>query len=463
MMKLDLTIAEMCRILETEPVGVPARTLRRKVKLSLDSREVEAGSVFWPICGERFDAHQFVKQVEEKGAAMSVVNKNKVTENSFAAYAPVDDTTAALLKLAKGYQRLFKVKKVAITGSNGKTTTKEMTRAVLARRFKTLATNGNYNNHIGVPMTLFRLKHSDELAVVEMGTSGPNEIKPLSLATEPNIAVITNIGSSHLEGLGSLDGVFKEKMDIVAGLKEGGFLILNADDARLSKVRSTKRYKVLTFGIRRGVVKPENLIFDENACASFRIGRTEFHLNVPGIHNVYNALAAIAVGEVLRIPKTEISKGIASFSATGMRMEIRNGNGFRVVSDCYNANPNSMRMALETIGGLDVAGKKIAVLGDMLELGPEAEKFHTEIGESVPERAFDLLLTIGEHARKIREGAIRKGMRPGCALHFETPQDLIFALSETVGLGDVVLVKGSRGMRLETVVDALLKLDPVGA
>lgn len=463
MMKLDLTIAEMCRILETEPVGVPKRTLRRKVRLSLDSREIEPGFVFWPICGERFDAHQFVGQVEEKGAVMSVVNKNKVTENSFAAYAPVDDTTAALLKLAKGYQRLFKVKKVAITGSNGKTTTKEMTRAVLARRFRTLATSGNYNNHIGVPMTLFRLKHSDEVAVVEMGTSGPNEIKPLSLATEPNIAVITNIGSSHLEGLGSLDGVFKEKMDIVAGLKEGGLLILNADDAKLSKVRSTKRYKVVTFGIRRGIVKPENLTFDENACARFRLGRTEFQLNVPGIHNVYNALAAIAVGEALRIPKAEIAKGIASFSATGMRMEIKNGNGFRIVSDCYNANPNSMRMALQTIGGLDVAGKKIAVLGDMLELGPESEKFHREIGESVPEKAFDLLLTIGERAGKIREGALAKGMSPACALHFETPQDLIFALSETVGLGDVVLVKGSRGMRLETVVDALLKLDPVGA
>ncbi len=462
MLKLDLTIAEMCEILETETVNVSAATRRRKVKLCTDSRKVEKGSVFWPICGERFDAHQFVAQAEKEGAIMSVVNKSKVQENAFKAYAPVNDTTEALLKLAKGYQRRFNVKKVAITGSNGKTTTKEMVRAVLSRKYKTMATEGNFNNHIGVPLTLFRLKHSDEMAVVEMGTSGPNEIRPLSLATEPNIAVITNIGASHLERLQDLEGVYREKINITAGLQEGGLLIVNADDPHLSRVRSTKRYKVMTFGIRRGILKPENLKFDENACASFRIGRVEYHLNVPGIHNVYNALAAIAVGESLRIPKTEIAKALDDFAATGMRMEIRNAFGFRVVSDCYNANPSSTRMALQTIGNLSNANHRIAVLGDMLELGTDASKLHFEIGQMIPENNFDLLLTIGKYSKEIRKGAISRGLRREKAVHFETIQELALFLSEHLGIDDVVLVKGSRGMHLEKLVDALMKMEAVG-
>ncbi len=462
MIKLNITIAELCQMLETAPVGVSARHLRRKVKLCLDSREAEPGCVFWPICGVRFDAHQFVNQVEQKGVAMSVVNQSKLATGEFTVYAPVEDTTAALLKLAKNYQRLFHLKKVAVTGSNGKTTTKEMLRAVLSRKYKTLATEGNLNNHIGVPMTLFRLKHSDEVAIVEMGTSGPDEIRPLSLATEPQIAVITNVGPSHLEGLGSLEGVFKEKAAITAGLSDGGLLVVNADDPYLSKMRSTKRYKIQTFGIRRGVVRPENLSFDENACASFKIGRTAFRLHVPGVHNVYNALAAIAVGEALRVPKAEIARALESFSATGMRMEIRNANGFKVVSDCYNANPNSVRMALQTVGNLKSANHKIALLGDMLELGTTSNRLHREIGELIPEMNFDYLLTIGESAKEIGAGAVKKGMRKERVLHFDTLQEATLFLSEHVCVNDVVLVKGSRRMRLETVVESLLKMEPVG-
>lgn len=461
MIKLDLTIAEMCEILETTPVNVPARSLRRKVTLCMDSREADKGCVFWPICGERFDAHKFISQVEGKGAVMSVVNEAKVS-SEITAYAPVVDTTEALLKLAKGYQRRFKLKKVAITGSNGKTTTKEMTKAVLSRKFKTMATNGNFNNHIGVPLTLFRLKHSDEAAIVEMGTSGPNEIKPLSMATEPNIAVITNIGASHLERLVDLEGVFKEKITITAGLQNGGLLIVNADDAHLAKVRATKRYKVKTFGIRRGMLKAEKLTFDENACAVFNVGRTQIHLNVPGIHNVYNALAAFAVGEAMGVSKTEIAKALNGFNATGMRMEIRNANGFRVVSDCYNANPNSTRMALQTIGNLNSAKRRIAVLGDMLELGANSVALHKEMGGLVPESGFNMLLTIGDRAKDIYKGAIAKGFPKKFAKHFENQQELLCFLADNVCIDDIVLVKGSHGMHLENVVEALLKIEPAG-
>ena len=458
MLKLDLTIAEMLKILETEAVGVPARTLKRKVNLCMDSRESAKGVVFWPIKGARFDAHQFVSQMEKDGALMSVVNQTAIDPN-FKMYAPVEDTTKALLKLAKGYQRLFKLKKVAITGSNGKTTTKEMTKAVLSMKFNTHATKGNFNNHIGVPMTLFQLKHSHEAAVVEMGTSGPDEIRPLSLATEPDIAVITNIGASHLERLGDLDGVFNEKINIVAGLKKGGTLIVNADDERLCKVKATKNYKVVTFGVRRGVVKPEKLKWTENLCADFYIGRTHFVLNVPGDHNLYDALAAIAVGEALRIPKGDIAKALAGFTSTSMRMEIKVANGFKVISDCYNANPSSTKMALQTLGNMKVAGLRIAVLGDILELGKESGNLHKQIGAMVPEMNFDLLLAVGKEAKKYVEGAKSRGMKN--VFHFDSVDEAVNHLSQTVAEGDVVLVKGSRGMHMEKVVDALLSMVPV--
>ena len=458
MLKLDLTIGEMLEILETEAVGVPARTLKRKVNLCMDSREKAKGVVFWPIKGARFDAHQFVSQMEKDGALMSVVNQAAIDPN-FKMYAPVDDTTKALLKLAKGYQKLFKLKKVAITGSNGKTTTKEMTKAVLSMKYNTHATQGNFNNHIGGPMTLFQLKHSHEAAVVEMGTSGPDEIRPLSLATEPDVAVITNIGASHLERLGDLDGVFNEKINIVAGLKKGGTLIVNADDERLCKVKATKNYKVVTFGVRRGVIKPEKLKWNENLCADFYVGRTHFALNVPGDHNLYDALAAIAVGEAFRIPKGDIAKALAGFSSTSMRMEVKLANGFKIISDCYNANPSSTKMALQTLGNMKVEGLRIAVLGDMLELGKESGNLHKQIGAMVPEMNFDMLIAVGNEAKKYVEGAKSRGMKN--VFHFDTVDDAVTCLSQSVAEGDVVLVKGSRGMHMERVVDALLHMVPV--
>ena len=459
MLKLDLTVREMLDILETDAVGVPARTLSRKVNLCMDSREPAKGVVFWPIKGVRFDAHQFVNQMEKDGALMSIVNQDAVEQGAFKMYAPVDDTTKALLKLAKGYQRRFKVKKVGITGSNGKTTTKEMVKAVLSTCYNTHATQGNFNNHIGVPMTLFQIKRTHEAAVIEMGTSGPDEIRPLSLATEPDVAVITNVGASHLERLGDLDGVFKEKMTITAGLKKGGVLIVNADDEHLCKARSNKNYKVVTFGMRRGVIKPEGLTWDENSCACFSIGRTKFQLNVPGVHNLYNALAAIAVGLAFRVPKARIASALNAFRGTSMRMDVKSANGFKIVSDCYNANPSSTKMALLTIGNMSKVNRRIAVLGDMLELGKESRNLHEQIGTMVPEANFDILVTVGEMAKFFVKGAKSRGMRS--VFHFSNVQEVIDFLIDTVSEGDVLLVKGSRGMKMEQVVEALLQATPI--
>jgi len=461
MLKLSLTVNEMCEILGSAYVGGAKALGRRKVNLCLDSREAGPGSVFWPLVGERFDAHQFISQVMENGALMSVINENQVQTVPVKVYVPVQNTSEALLKLAKGYQRRFKVKKIAITGSNGKTTTKDMIYNVLSAKYNTMATEGNLNNQVGVPMTLFRLKQSHEACIVEMGTNAIGEIKPLSMATEPHIAVITNVGYSHLEGLGTVENVYKEKASISQGLMHGGTLVVNADDPHLVKLRSTTRYKVVTFGIHRGQFKPQDLTWDENACACFRIGRTEFHLPVPGIHNLYNALAAIAVGTLMLVPKTAIAAGLGKFRASRMRMEIHQCKGFQLVADCYNANPSSMRMALETIGSVKTNGRRIAILGDMLELGAQAEALHEDIGKRVPQMNFDLLCTFGELSKSIREGALKAGMNASNALHFDKRSDIIDFVQNTIQSGDVVLVKGSRGMKLEEIVEGLKSFEVV--
>lgn len=460
MIKLDLNVQEMCDILDAPLVRGSRALLRRKVNLCLDSREAGPGMVFWPLVGVRFDAHQFLPQVLEKGVLMSVVNETKSSMVPVQVHVPVSSTNEALLRLAKGYQRKFQVKKVAITGSNGKTTTKDMLFAVLRSRYATLATEGNLNNQVGVPMTLFRLKHSHEAAIVEMGTNAPGEIKPLSLAAEPQIAVITNVGYSHLEGLGSVQNVYQEKISIAAGLSKGGTLVVNADDPLLCKLRSTTKYKVITFGVKRGLVKPEDLEWDENACARFRVGRTPFQLTVPGIHNLYNALAAIAVGTLMGVPKGKISAALLEFRASKMRMEIHRCKGFQLVADCYNANPSSMKMALETVGSVTGASRRIAVLGDMLELGAQSASLHQEIGKRVPQMDFELLCTVGNESTQIQKGALLAGMQETKAMHFSSRPEMLEFLQNEIRQGDIVLVKGSRGMKLEEVVDGLRHLQP---
>lgn len=466
MIELDLNIGQMCELLEAELMVLPgvsaAKIKRRKVRLCLDSRVAGPGMVFWPLVGKHFDAHQFVSQVMGKEVLMSVINQDQVEHlKPIQAYVAVDDTNEGLLRLARKYQQRFKLLKVAVTGSNGKTTTKEMLNAVFSRRYKTLATLGNLNNQIGVPLTLFRLQKKHEAAIVEMGTNSPGEIKPLSMAVQPNIAVITNVGESHLEGLGNVRNVFKEKASITGGLIHGGVLVVNADDPHLCRLRSTSRYKLQTFGVKRGQIRPQDLTWDENACAHFRIGRVKMHLKVPGIHSVYNALAAFTVGVLARIPKTEIATALNAFQSSNMRMEFVSCNGFQVVSDCYNANPASTKMALETVGNVRCSGRRIAVLGDMLELGRMSSEHHDVVGRLVPQMNFDLLFAFGAESKQIQQGALQAGMHKSLVKHYMNRQELIEHLIAEVHENDIVLIKGSRGMRLEEVVTALKNLERV--
>jgi len=461
---MELMATELATILESEVCGQLTRSLNRKLKICLDSRKCESGQIFWAIAGENFDAHNFVEQAMERGALMAVVDEKWAAKNgkTVQAYIPVRNTRTALRKLAAEYGSRFNIPRIGITGSNGKTSTKEMIYQVMSTRKKGIATEGNFNNEIGVPLTMFRINHSHEFAVIEMGTNSPGEIKRLSQTGLPTTAVITNIGHSHLEKLKTLDAVFAEKTDITAGLKKGGTLIVNADDPFLSRLRSTTRYKLVTFGIRRGQIKPTDLEWDENGCAKFRIGRTRFALKVPGVHSLYNALAAFAVGVHHKIPKNEISRGLSQYRGSSMRMEIREVAGVNMIVDCYNANPGSVRAGLHTIGNMQAAGKKVAVLGDMLELGEHSKELHHEVGTSFQHLDVDLLLTIGDEGEHIGRGAISAGMSEDKWMHFKSSEELAMCMHENLMPGDLCLVKASRGMKLEEVVNQYAQMSGVG-
>jgi UDP-N-acetylmuramoyl-tripeptide--D-alanyl-D-alanine ligase len=394
-----------------------------------------------------------------------VVEKEWLDQNGRPArvYVPVGDTQEALTALARSYAERFRIPKIAVTGSNGKTTTKDMIAAVLRRSGKVLATEGNFNNHVGLPLTLFGLRSSHRYAVLEMGMSNPGEIRSLSMTARPGLAVVTNIGPAHLEGMGSREAIRDEKLSIIAGFPGGrGTLILNVDDPMLCDFRPPAGTRLVTFGIQRGKIRPADLRLGPDGCASFRIGRTAFRVPVPGLHNVYNALAAIAVALHLRVPKAEIAAALASFSAPKFRMQVRRLHGVTVLDDCYNANPASVRAALATLAAHETRGRRVAVLGDMLELGSEAERLHTEIGHYLVEMGVDELFTFGALSGHIDRAARVKGLPRKAAHHYDDLDKLMGDLAATLVPGDTLLVKGSRGMRLERVCEGLRESFPAG-
>jgi UDP-N-acetylmuramoyl-tripeptide--D-alanyl-D-alanine ligase len=460
---MELKLAEMAEMLGSRIVGKARGS--KTVSLGTDSRALKKGQVFWALKGEKFDGHKFANEAFKSGGYAAVVDESWMQGNAIPVnvYVPVKDTNQALLDLARAYAAKFRIPKVAVTGSNGKTTTKDMIAQVLAKTGPTLSTQGNFNNQVGVPLTLFELKSRHRFAVIEMGTNHPGEIAPLSLCARPNIAVVTNIGYSHLEHFGSKEKIRDEKLTITAGFDPKGTLILNVDDPLLAQVKANSRQKLVTFGIDRGQIRPADLTFNDDGCASFRIGRTRFQLQVPGRHNVYNALAAIAVGVQLRIPKGDIASALKSFAASKNRMQIKRLAGITVLDDCYNANPSSMRSALTTLGGMRPSGRRVAVLGDMLELGPEGVSLHAEMGRYLVEMGVDELFTFGQLSRHINAGARDKGLPRQRAHHFSDFDLMAEELLRHLVPGDALLVKASRGMKLERVFEFLQAKAKAGA
>ena len=435
----------------------------REIKgLSIDSRTIREGELFVAIKGDRFDGHDFLLGVMQRGAWGALVARTTLADKfpvlgGLKNILPVEDTLNALQEMASLHRRKFAVPVVGITGSNGKTTTKEMLAGILQKQGPVLKNEGNLNNHIGVPLTLLRLNAGHKAAVVEMGMSALGEIDALARFVGPDVGVITNIGPAHLEFLKSMDLVAQAKGELFDHLKPGGTAVLNADDRYFDTLKKKFSGRVLSFGIDKASDVRASDIRQEKDFTDFAIrsglSRVKVRLRAVGKHNIYNALAAAAAALAVGMSLDAVKNGLDAFQPLAMRSELRQVQGRTVFADCYNANPASMDAALATLVSLKSGGKAIAVLGDMLELGSVAVDAHRTIGKTIARLGVDLVITMGPLAKHVGEGAIDAGM----------PKDRVFeagSQAEAAGLlkklsrpGDTVLIKGSRSMKMEKILE----------
>ena len=437
--------------------------------VSIDSRSIEPNDLFVAIVGDVHDGHAFINDVVEQGTGGLLVDKEKARDLPISAWqtrdiacVAVGDTTRALGDLAAFHRARTDVELIAITGSNGKTTTRQMTAAVVARKYSTLATIGNYNNQIGVPLTLLRLAPGHRWAVVELGTNYPGEIARLAQICSPDIGVITNIGPAHLEGLGSLDGVMREKGQLIAHLKAKGKAVLNADDRRVSKIAAeTDRAKndVLLYGLSENAAIRASAVNEKAAGISFSLDLPQesviVDLKAAGQFMVTNALAAAAVGHLLELPPAEIKVGLETFEPAWGRMNImQTASGIHVIDDTYNANPDSMKAAITTLKSLRANNRSILVAGDMLELGAQSGSLHRQVGAWAATANINKLWVTGEYADAVAAGAKEAGM-PGENIIVGSQETILDSLKASLKPGDWVLVKGSRGSRMDNVVKGI--------
>lgn len=420
--------------------------------ITIDSRSVTAGGLFVPIRGERADGHDFIPAVFKEGA-LACLSERKLRDPA-GPYILVRSSKEALGQIAALYRQSLDIFVVGITGSVGKTSTKEMIASVLGQKFKTHKTAGNFNNEIGLPLTIFGLCEEHEAAVLEMGISDFGEMSRLAKIASPDIGVITNIGPCHLERLGDRDGVLRAKAEMFDFLKEGAAAILNGDDDKLRTVRFVCGKKPVFYGKGQGDVYATDVAPLGMEGVSMRLhlqgeSRTVV-VPIPGEHNVYNALAAACVGCACGMGMDDICRGIESAKTIGGRSNLIKKGGITVIDDCYNANPVSMRASLDVLSRAE--GRKIAVLGDMGELGKDERALHAQVGAYAAEKKIDLLYCAGELSREIADGAAARGLT---AFWFETKEELLKALLPELKKGDAVLVKASHFMQFSKIAESL--------
>lgn len=424
--------------------------------ITINSREVVKGNLFIPIKGERFNGHEFIESAIEQGATATLWKTGEPNAPTSIPVIYVEDTLLALQALAKAYRNELGLKVVGITGSNGKTSTKDIVASVLGTTYKVQKTQGNFNNHFGLPITILQLEEDTEVAVLEMGMSGFGEIELLSTIAEPDAAIVTNIGEAHMMELGSRDGIAKAKLEIVAGLKEGGVLVYNGDEPLLlDRVAKMKDVTAITFGDDASSDYYPTSIELKADGTTFTLNKTDnttYFLNALGKHNVANALAAMAVAKSFDVPYEAMKEGLASLQLSKMRMEVEKApSGLTIINDAYNASPSAMKAALNFVHGLTGYGKKIVVLGDMLELGEQEVAFHQEVGEHIDKETIDYVFTFGPLGEEIAKTAqARTGVQA-----YRDKEALINEVKSVATGNDLVIVKASRGMKLEEVVEAL--------
>jgi UDP-N-acetylmuramoyl-tripeptide--D-alanyl-D-alanine ligase len=458
------TAEDLCRATGGDLLsGSPAAAF---AGLAIDSRRIAAGEAFVAIIGDTHDGHRFIVDVLTRGVQGLVVGQGRFTPAQLAdwqaqgiACVAVADTTRALGDIAAYHRRRRPAKIVALTGSNGKTTTRAMTEAVMQRHFNTLATQGNLNNAIGVPLTLLRLEPGHEVGVVEMGMNHPGEIDRLAEIASPDVGLITNVAPAHLEGLGSLAGVREAKGELLDHVPPDGRAVLNADDPEVRRLAARARAPVVFFGRHPEAAVRAEAIDPRPAGTRFELclpgDRCPVALPVPGAFMVSNALAAAAAAHCLAVPLADIRAGLETVRPVEGRMQIqRLPGGVTLINDCYNANPASATAAIRTLAELKGAARGALVMGDMLELGPAAAELHRETGRQAGAVGLDRIWAHGPHAEDFAAGARAAGM-PAQALMTGGVAEIAAALREWLRSGDWLLVKGSRGMKMERVIAAL--------
>ncbi len=429
-------------------------------RVNTDSRAARPGDLFVALPGERHDGHNFLPDVIQKGVAAVMVERNKIPANSLkCAVVAVDDTRRALGLVAACYRRDFSLPIVAVAGSNGKTTTKELLASILRQKFSTLWSEASFNNEIGVPLTLLRLEKSHQAAVMEVGTNHPGELAPLIGMIQPQFGIITNIGREHLEFFNDLAGVAREEGALAELLPAGGVLFLNADNEWSAQIVHRTRARVVRVGTGpESDWRAANIRTDKQG-SSFRVHapKSEFsgdyRVNLLGRHQVMNALLAMAVGAELGVDRAEIERGLAECQPPKMRMQYWEANGVRVLDDAYNANADSMLAALQTLQDIPCKGRRVAVLGDMAELGSHSEAAHLEVGRRAAESGVGQLFTVGQMAGVMARAAREAGLNR--VFEFNDAESAAGAIKSFVKAGDLVLLKASRATHLERIGEIL--------
>ncbi len=439
--------------------------------VSTDTRTLRPGALWFALSGPRFDGNLFAREALEKGAGALVLKHpgdapasvlSELAGDAALALLPGDapialvpDPRRALRDLGAWHRERLELPVIGITGSCGKTTTKDLVAQLLATRYEVVSSPRSFNNEVGVPLTLLQADERTQVIVSEIGTSGPGEIGSLCRVARPNVGVLTNVGRAHLAGLGSLEGVAMEKADLVAAIPRDGFVVLNADCRFTPLVASYACAPVTTFSIDGdGDLNATDLWFHSGG-TTFQLGGHQIDSPLLGTHNVQNLLAALAVCRGLGLALDELLPAVALLRAGSQRLERRRLGGLTLLDDSWNANPDSARAAVRCLAGMDGYGRRVLVLGDMLELGVFAAEMHHRIGEEVASAGIDLFLPVGGLAKAAAAGALSGGMRPESVVHLGDADEAIRAVPELLREGDVVLVKGSRGMALERLVAKL--------
>ena len=455
-----ITLREIIEAVGGTLIGNPCDLDLTVTHVDTDSRKIHAGGLFIPLQGEQFDGHSFISSALEQGSAGCLTARERESYLPGKFYVKVRSTQQALRDLAQYYKRKFPIPFVAITGSVGKTTTKDMVAAVLGEKYRVLKTDGNFNNAIGLPLTLLRLDHTHEICVLEMGMNHAGEIEYLSSIVEPDVALITNVGDSHIENLGSRENILKAKCEILEHLSPKGKVILCGDDPLLAPLKGKLPFETVTCGTSEGVdYLAYQVESDGESRMTCKVKTPHNHCDVTipalGEHMVYPALMAAAVAEHFGLTGEEIVRGVQGFLPTKMRMNIlRRGGDIVVFNDAYNANPQSMRAAAAVLGGVPAERRKVAILGDMLELGVSSDAFHYAVGGYFAEAGVDCVIAVGELARYIAEGA-REGGVPQVS-YFPTQEQAHDAISKELRAGTSILAKASRAMAFEKLVQYII-------